>query len=182
MTEEMKDYTGLLEMPGEEKEVIEKQPALQKSREYDLTTALLKAANFKNDKDSITEIEIQRNGEFMFSIHITPISDSDSRTARRKATTFMPNPHNRKLPPIEKDFNSAEFHSWIIYLATTEEDKQQIWNNPALKEQYNLVRPVESIDLLLQVGEKTAIVDKILEISGLESDPDEVSEEEYAKN
>lgn len=182
MAEDKKDYTGLVNPPDEAKDTLAKHPSAQKDREYDLTKALLEAADFKNDDESITPIEIQRNGKYLFTFHITPISDSETRVARRNATTFMPNPNNRKLPKIEKDFNSAEFHSWLIYLATTDEDKDKIWNNPAIKEKFGLMRPVEAIDKLLRVGEKLAVVDTIMDISGMESDDEDISPEEYAKN
>lgn len=153
-----------------------------KDVEYDLTTALLSAAAFRTSEEAITEVEIKRNGKYYFTLHVHPISDSDSRKARKKATTYMPNPNGRKLPPIEKDFNSAIFHSNLIYAATTAEDQAKIWNNRAVMDKYDIVDPIDTVDTLLAVGEKLEIVDVIMDISGLNPDVDEVEPEDYAKN
>ena len=156
----------------------------RKEAEYDLVTALLESADFKTADDNITEVEIKRSGKFLFSVHIHPLSDPDARFARKKATIYMPNPNGKKLPPIEKDFNSAKFSSWLIYLATTDEDQQKIWNNKAIMQKFNLMEPWESIDVLLTMGEKRKLVDLVTNISGMDDDEDEeiVDTEEYAKN
>lgn len=173
--EEKKDLTGLKDTP------IAEQGYNAKDSEYNLTTALLEAADFRNDEDSITPIEIRRNGKYLFTFNIHPISDSDARRARKKATKYMPNPNGRKLPPIEKEFDSALFHSHLIYMATIEEDQQKIWNNTAVKQKHEIMDPVDSIDVLLKVGEKLEVVDAIMDISGMGGE-DDASIEEYAKN
>lgn len=157
----------------------------RKEAEYDLVTALLEASSYKTSDDNITEAEIKRNGKYLFSVHIHPLSDTDARFARKKATIYMPNPANKKLPPIEKDFDEAKFKSWIIYLATTEEDQQKIWGNTAIMQKFGLAQPVESIDVLLKYGEKEMLSNLVTDISGMEdekSDEEVVDEEEYAKN
>lgn len=159
----------------------------RKEAEYDLVTSLLAAADYKTSEEAITEIKIERGGVYYFSVHVHPVSDKDTGFARKKATVYMPNPNNKKLPPIEKDFNTAKFRSWIIYLATTEEDQNKIWGNSAVMQKHNLSEPWESIDVLLAFGEKSKMFDVITEISGLDEDgnvnTDEVmDEEEYAKN
>ena len=156
----------------------------RKEAEYDLVTALLEASEFKTADDQITEVEIKRAGKYLFTVHIHPISEPDARTARKKATIYMPNPNGKKLPPIEKDFDSAKFNSWLIYLATTEEDQKKIWGNPAIMQAKGLMQPWESIDVLLTLGEKRKLADLVTDISGLDDDEDEETqdEEEYAKN
>lgn len=157
----------------------------RKEAERDLVTSLLEAAEFKTSEDNITEAEIKRNGKVLFSVRLHPISEPDARFARKKATTFMPNPNNKKLPPIEKEQNGALFSSWLIYLATTEEDQQRIWGNPAIMQKYGLMQPVESIDVLLTYGEKQRLADLVGTISGFDEDEDGeevMSEEDYAKN
>lgn len=152
--------------------------------EKDLLTSLLEAAEYKTAEDNITEAEIKRRGKLLFSVHLHPISEPDARVARKKATTYMPNPNNKKMPPIEKEYNHAKFNSWLIYLATTEEDQQKIWGNPALMKQLGLNQPVDAIDALLTIGEKQKLADLVTDISGMndEEDEDAVSNEEYAKN
>lgn len=157
----------------------------RKEAEYDLVKALFEAAEYKEADENITEIELTRNGKFLFSVHMHPVSEPDVRFARKKATIYMPNPNGKKLPPIEKDFNTSVFNSWLIYLATTEEDQQKIWGNPAIMQKFGLAQPVDSIDVLLTVGDKRKLSDKVTEISGLDDDEygeEFTDEEEYAKN
>lgn len=155
----------------------------RKDAEYDLVKALLESAEYKTAESEVTEVDIKRSGKFLFTVHIHPISEPDARTARKKATTYMPNPNGRKLPPIEKEFDSAKFNAWLIYLGTTEEDQQKIWGNPAIMQKFGLAQPVESIDVLLTLGEKRKLADLVTDISGLNDDEEEnMDEEEYAKN
>lgn len=153
-----------------------------KETEYDLVKALLEAANYENDPDLVTTIDLCRNGKYLFSFSIHPIGDEEVKALRKKATSYMPNPANRKLPKIEKDFDDGLFNSLIIYAATVEEDKKKIWGNPAIMQKFDLVEPYESINKLLTVGEKADVSSKVVEISGLEDGKDTVSEEDYAKN
>lgn len=154
----------------------------RKEAEYDLVKALLESAEYKTAQESVTIADIKRSGKYMFSVHLHPISEPDARMARKKATSYMPNPNNKKLPPVEKEFDTAKFNSWLIYLATTEEDQQKIWGNPTIKEKYGLAQPVESIDVLLTLGEKQKLADLVTDISGLGDEEETMNEEEYAKN
>ena len=160
----------------------------RKEAEYDLVSALLTAADYKTDEDNITEAAIKRNGKFLFSVHLHPISEKDARFARKKATTYIQNPNGKKLPPIEKERDEAVFNSWLIYLATTEEDQQKIWGQPAVMQKHALNLPVESIDILLTYGEKQKLAELVGKISGFDDDNDEdgeseiMDEEDYAKN
>ena len=152
-------------------------PANVEEQEYDLLTGLLEAAGYKA---TVTAVDVKRNGKHMFTFHIHPISEKDTADARRKATSYMPNPGGKNLPPIEKDADISLYRSWKIFLATTDEDKQLIWGNKELKAKLNIVQSVETVDALLTAGEKDAICDLIDEISGFGSD--NVSVEEFAKN
>lgn len=153
-----------------------------KEAEYDLVASLMEAASYREDKDLITTVDIKRNKKFLFSVNVRPIGDTEVRTARKKATKYMPNPQNRKLPPIEKEFNSGLFNSLIIYFATTDEDKAKIWGNKAIMDKFGLVEAYESVDVLLTVGEKTELADLIVEISGMDNENEEVNKEDYTKN
>jgi hypothetical protein len=154
----------------------------RKEAEYDLVKALLEASEFKTDEDAVQEVEIKRGGKYLFTVHLHPISEPDATMARKKSTVYMPNPNGKKLPPIEKERNTAKFNSWLIYLATTEEDQEKIWGNRAIMETFNLEQPYESIDCLLTLGEKQKLVELVMDLSGLSDDEEEINEEEYAKN
>lgn len=156
--------------------------ANRKDAEYDLVKSLLTAMDYQNDEENVTEAEIKRNGKYLFSVHLHPISDEQIRIARKKATVYIPNPNGKRLPPIEKDVNNVKLKSMVIYLATTEEDQKKIWGNQAVMEKAGLMEAYESIDVLLRAGEKSKLFDLVLEISGLEDEEEEMDEEEYAKN
>lgn len=145
----------------------------RKEAEYDLVKSLLEAADYKTDEKNITEVEIKRAGKYLFTVHIHPISDPDIRAARKHATRYMPNPNGKKLPPIEREFDNAKFGSWVIYLATTEEDQQKIWGNPQIMQKFGLAQPYESIDFLLRLGEKRKLMELVTDISGLDDEDDE---------
>lgn len=150
----------------------------RKDAELDLVSALLQAADYKNDDDLIHEAEIRRDGKMLFKVHLHPVSDPDARVARKKATTYAPHPNGKKFGQIEKDFDNSLFGSWLIYLATTEEDQKMIWGNAAVMQKYNLMQPVESIDVLLTMGEKRKLLDLVSDISGISDDDDEENMDE----
>lgn len=164
-TEEKVNVTGL-DMASNKQEA-----------EYDLLTALLEAADYKTDEENFTEVEIKRNGKFMFAVHIRPLSEEDIRFARKKATSMMPNPTNRKLPQIEKEFDNGKFKSWMIYLSTTEEDQVKIWGNKEVMSRFAARLPVDTIDILLKAGEKNRLMDEVFKISGFDEDGNPVDEE-----
>lgn len=145
--------------------------------EYDLVKGLLEAANYKEDKSLQKKIDIKRNGKILFSFTVRPLSEEDVRMARKKSTVYMPNPADSKLPAVEKEVNYFALRSWNIYLATLDEDREKIWNNPAIKEKFNVLQGVDTIDLLLTGGEKALVTDIIDNISGYD-----LNLEEYAKN
>lgn len=154
----------------------------KKATEYDLVTALLAAADFRNDSGLATEIDIRRGGKALFSFKIRPLGDKETKEARKKATRYMKNPNNAKLPPIEKEVDQALHFSWLIYLATVEEDRARIWGNKAILEKFDLTEPVEAVDILLRSGEKMKVVEAVMKVSGMAEDEDEITPEDYAKN
>jgi len=155
----------------------------RKEAEYNLLESLLSAAGFQDSEESILEVEMKRRGKYLFTVRIHPLSDKDVAFARKKATVYMPNPNNKKLPPIEKDFNHAKFNGWIVYLATVEEDQEQIWGNKELMQKLGVMESWEVVGKVLTAGEKNWLADKVYEISGMdESDDEFTDEEEYAKN
>lgn len=144
--------------------------------EYDLLSALFAAADYKNNE--IHSVDIKRNGNVLFTIRMHPLSDTESRTARKNATTYAPHPNGAKYGRIEKEFNNSEFGSWLIYLATVEEDQRNIWGRSEIMQKFGLQRPFESIDVLLTMGEKKKLLDLVTDISGIGDDDDEVMDEE----
>lgn len=145
----------------------------RKEAEFDLVKNLLLAADFKTSEDSISPVDIKRGGKYLFTVHIHPLSDADLRLADKRAAIMGDNPAGKKFPKIQKDYDNSVYKSWLIYLATTEEDQKQIWGNPAIMQRFSLAQPFESIDKLLTIGEKKYLMDIISEVSGLGGDEDE---------
>ena len=145
----------------------------RKEAEYDLVTSLLEAAAYKTDEENITEVTIARNGKFLFKVSIHPLSDSDVKHAQREAGVYKPNPTNKKLGRVKVDQENDKLASWLIYLATTEEDQEKIWGNKQIMSKYGLMQAWESVDTLLKKGEKDKLLDKVFEISGMNDDPEE---------
>lgn len=167
---EKKDITGLANTTN------------RKDAEYDLVDALLSAAEYKTADENLTEAEIKRNGKVLFTVTVHPVSDQDTRFARKKATVYMKNPNGRGLPPIEKEFDNSKFKSWLIYIASTENTQEKIWGNLAIMQKYNLQERWESIDVLLTVGEKNKLFEVITDISGLNDDDEVVDEENFQQS
>lgn len=149
---------------------------MTREQEYNLLEGLLKAASFT---EKLTPVRIERDGQHMFTFHVHGLSEKDKMDAYKKATTYMANPAGKHLPQIEKETPNELYRSYIIFLATSEEDKQKIWGNKELKQQLGVLRSAETIDLLLLAGEKDAVVDLIAELSGFGA---QLSTEEFAKN
>ena len=145
----------------------------RKEAEYDLVTALLEAADYKNSDDEILEVEIARRGKHLFSVHIHPISDADVKMAQKKAGVYKPNPTNKKLGRVKVDQENDKLASWLIYLATTEEDQEKIWGNRQVMTKYGLMENWECIDTLLKKGEKDDLLEQVFEISGMNEDDED---------
>lgn len=145
----------------------------RKEAEYDLVTALLEAADYKNSDDEITPVEISRRGKFLFTVHIHPISDTDVKHAQKMAGVYKPNPTNKKLGRVKVDQDNAKLASWLIYLATTEDDQEKIWGNKQLMTKFGLMENWESIDTLLKKGEKDELLEQVFKISDMDDDDDE---------
>lgn len=150
----------------------------RKEAEYDLVTSLLEAASYKTAEESITEVTIARKGKFLFKVRIHPISDADVKQAQKKAGIYRPNPNNKKLGQIKIDQENDKLASWLIYLATTEEDQEKIWGNPQVMSRLGLMQPWESIDCLLMKGEKDELLEQVFEISGMNDDDDDEENEQ----
>lgn len=141
--------------------------------EYDLVTALLEAADYKNNDDEILAVKIERGGKFLFKVNIHPISDADVKKAQKEAGEYKPNPANKKLGRVKVDQDNAKLASWLIYLATTDEDQVKIWGNKQVMSKYGLMQPWESIDILLKKGEKDDLLEHVFDISGMNDDDED---------
>ena len=163
------DVTDLVDEEGFPENVEDKQ--------YDLVQGLLEAANYKEDKGSRQRIEVERDGKFLFAFTIRPLAEDELLNIRKLSAKYARNPAGKNLPKIETDVNWPQFKSRKIYAATIEEDQKKIWNNPTIKEKFDLIEGWEAVDILLPGGWKNAVSDAIDQLSGYDVDLTD-----YAKN
>ena len=135
--------------------------------------SIIKSAALMGIDSYPVEVDIRRNGEFLFKVRIHPISDADVKMAQKKAGVYKPNPTNKKLGRIKVDQENDKLASWLIYLATTDKDQEEIWGNKIIMSKFGLMENWESIDTLLKKGEKDNLLEKVFEISGMNEDEDD---------
>lgn len=132
--------------------------------EDDILTGLLTAANYRNDEDEITPIEISRNGKVLIKFRIRPLSEEEYTRVRNKYTKFVRNKNlGIKMP---EDTDTDMYRNAIIYEATVEEDRAKVWRNKEAWTQLNVISGPQLIGKVLKAGEKDAVCDKIDSISG----------------
>ena len=61
---------------------------------------------------------------------------------------------------VAMNANTTEYHNNLIYTATVDEDKQRIWGNNDIKQKFNIFDEADCVDILLNAGTKSKIVDK----------------------
>lgn len=151
--------------------------------EKSLVKALLEAADYKTgNEDSIKKIFVKKqSGETLFSFRIRGLSQSEIQAAAKKATKQIPNPAGPKYPKISGERSTTEYHNNLIYTATVDEDKQRIWGNNDIKQKLNIFDEADCVDILLNAGTKSKIVEEVLKLSGFDGE-DVVDEEDYIKN
>ena len=146
-------------------------------KQYDLVKSLLEAADYKEDESSRQKIEIKRDGKFLFEFTIRPLSEDEVLQIRKASAKYARNPAGKNLPKIETEVNWPQFKSRKIYEATIDEDREKIWDNPAIKKKFDLFEGWEAVDILLPGGWKNAVSDAIDQLSGYDVDLTD-----YAKN
>lgn len=148
------------------------------ANEDELLRGLLEAAEYPKEE---TEIEIARKGKVLFRFRVRPLTEAEINECRELATKYV---RNKAGIPVREKFNLPRFRSLLIYRATVEEDRKRLWDNKVAWEKLNVVSGIDLIDAVLLPGEKTAVVDKIGEISGYVENEEELEEEleEIAKN
>lgn len=125
------------------------------------------------------EIIIARNGVEHFRFNIQPLTEREFTDLHEKATKFR-RAKNLGGVKVAEETDHTRFRSYVIYQATTKEDRARIWDNKAAWSELEVVAAHHMIDKVLKAGEKERIFEKIEEISGYnESEEDQ---EDLVKN
>lgn len=147
-----------------------------RAREDDIIQGLINAADFK--EETIQPIEIIRNGKCFFSFRVQPLTEEDYNSCKKKHTKYVRNKQlGLKMP---EETNSVKYRAEIIYKATLQEDRQKLWDNKKVWEALNakdiqIMNGLDVIEYTLMAGEKERVIKVIDEISGYESDIEEVA-------
>jgi len=135
--------------------------------EEDVLRGLLGA--FEDNQDDTVTIDIIRevNGEKKkyFSFDIRGLSEKQYNDLQDQATKFK-NAKNLGGVKVAEETNVTKYRSLLIYHATVPEDRKRLWNNKQAWNQLNVLNGPDLIDKVLKAGEKSAIIDKIDELSG----------------
>lgn len=142
--------------------------------EPDLLRGLLEAARYKTDQQ--VTIVISRQKKEYFRFRIRPLTEDEYNKCREDATKYEPNPRlGGILMPVSTD--TAKYRSLLIYRATVDDDRKQLWDNKHVQNELGVGIGWEVIDRVLLAGEKDAVLARLDEISGYGT-----SLEEVAKN
>lgn len=143
--------------------------------EDDILGGLLAAADFRQDEDEIHPIEIVRSGRVVLTFRVRPLSEGEYNRCKERYTKYTR--HKQLGIRLPEKTDTIAYRSAIIYEATVEEDRKNIWDNKEAWKKLDVINGVELIGRVLKAGEKDAVCDLIDQISGYS-----ITEEELAKN
>lgn len=154
-----------------------------RENEEDMIQGLIQAAGFASSEEERRVIEIARktpSGEskIFFKFSISPLREEQYEQAKRKHTKYVKNKSfGMKLP---EETNSTRYRAQLIYMATVEEDREKLWDNRHVWETLRnnglqIMNGLDVIEYSLKAGEKDKILEILDEISGYESNLEEVA-------
>ena len=143
--------------------------------EDDIIAGLLEAAGFGEEETN--EIEIARGGKVVVRFRVRPLEDYEYDKCREKCTKYVRNKQlGMKMP---ESTNNVRYRSMLIYAATVDEDREKLWDNRKVWNALSaagkpVVTGTDVIDAVLFAGEKGRVIDVIDQISGYDSNLEEV--------
>lgn len=143
--------------------------------EEDIVAGLLAAASGSSEEEK--EIEIARNGKVLFRFCIRPLEDGEYEKCKNRCTKYVRNKQLGMKMPEQTD--NVKYRSMIIYMATVERDREKLWDNQKVWQALSasgkpVVTGTDVIDAVLFAGEKSRVIDVIDQISGYDSNLEEV--------
>lgn len=154
-----------------------------RSNEDDMIRGLIEAAAFAANDDERKVIEISRKmsdgkSKVFFKFSIVPLREEQYEQAKKKHTKYVKNKSfGMKLP---EETNSTRYRSQLIYMATVDEDREKLWDNKQVWEALRdngmqIMNGLDVIEYSLKAGEKDKILEILDEISGYDSNLEEVA-------
>lgn len=161
----------------EEREFTKEQDANQlRVNEEDFLQGLIDAAGYAEEEKQ--RIEIARGGKLLFAFSIRPLSESEYNDCKKKHTKYV---RNRNLGvKMPEDTDNVKYRADLIYRATIDEDKKNLWDNKKIWEalrdkEMQIVSPLDVIEYSLKAGEKDMVIDCIDKLSGYNDNLEEVT-------
>lgn len=154
----------------------EETKALLRANEEDFIQGLIDAAEFGSEETQ--RIEIIRDGRLFFAFRIRPLRSEEYEKCKKKYTKYVRNKQlGMKLP---EDTDRIKYQSAVIYEATVDEDKQNLWDNRRVWDAINakkdrVMNGLDVIECTLKAGEKDKILEAIDRLSGYEENLEEVT-------
>lgn len=154
----------------------EETKALIRANEDDFIQGLIEAAEFASEETQ--RIEIIREGRLYFAFHIRPLSSQEYEKCKKKYTKYVRNKQlGMKLP---EDTDRIKYQSAIIYEATVEEDRKNLWDNRKVWNALNakkdrIMNGLDVIEYSLKAGEKDKVLEAIDKLSGYDDNLEEVA-------
>ena len=136
--------------------------------EDDILGGLIAAASYKTDEDDVAQINIVRNDAIVLSFRIRPMSEEEFMKCRKDNTEYKKN--RQTGVRVAEKVNAARYRAQLIYAATVKEDREKIWNNRNAWDKLSVATGIDLVEVVLKAGEKDAIIEKLEEISGYQSD------------
>ncbi len=146
-----------------------------RGHEEDFIQGLIDASGYALEETQ--RVEIIREGRLYFAFCIHPLSEEEYNECKKKNTRYV---RNRQLGmKIPEETDSAKYRASLIYQATTEEDRKNLWDNKKVWEALRakgmqIVRGLDVIEYSLKAGEKDRILEAIDKLSGYEENLEEV--------
>lgn len=144
--------------------------------EEDLIQGLIEAAGYVNDETQ--PIQITRNGKLFFEFSVRPLSEEEYDKCKKKWTKYVRNKQfGMKLP---EETNNIKYRAALIHTATVEEDREKLWDNKKAWEALGnkglqILSGLDVIEYCLKAGEKDRVLEIIDNISGYDSNIEEVA-------
>lgn len=115
--------------------------------------------------------DMENDGKELFSFRIRPLKETEFEKARDKAKAKRPDDFGNR--PVDE----AKYRAHLIYLATVDEDKAKIWDNPEVLNMFDTNFYYDVIDAL-PAGYKLKIQNAIERLSGYGLNQDVIDVEE----
>ncbi|MCI8316077.1 MAG: hypothetical protein HFH74_13805 [Lachnospiraceae bacterium] len=149
---------------------------LIRANEEDFIQGLIDAAEYASEETQ--RIEIVREGRLYFAFHVRPLSSQEYEKCKKKYTKYVRNKQlGMKLP---EDTDRIKYQSAIIYEATVEEDRKNLWDNHKVWNALNakedrIMNGLDVIEYSLKAGEKDKVLEAIDKLSGYDDNLEEVA-------